>query len=357
MTTAFLINSLGYGGAERVFINDANAFARTGDIVLFFVLYGSRASYPQVAEFDPRVRLIFLSARNAFDMWAVWRCAKELREASVGALVSTLNDANIFARWVCLWMGRARPRCILREANTLSSKVSWQRALDRLCAKIPDRIIAISNDIRQSLEKEGFREKIVFIPNAVETQGLHERLDNNGFRILAVGSLTAQKDHATLISALGMLARIGVQFTATIIGQGSLQETLQAHVEREGIVEKVRFSGALPHDAVLREYENADVFVLSSRWEGSPNTVLEAMAAGLPVVATHVGGVSDFVLDQETGILVQPGEPEAISRALASLARDPILRSDMGIAGRERVSNHFSVEARFERLRGIVNST
>jgi glycosyltransferase involved in cell wall biosynthesis len=87
-----------------------------------------------------------------------------------------------------------------------------------------------------------------------------------------------------------------------------------------------------------------DIFVLPSNWEGLPNAVLEAMAAGLPVVATRVGGVPEVVVEGQTGILVPPRDPNALADALLTLLRDPNLRRRMGQAGRQRVQEYFSVD-------------
>ena len=115
------------------------------------------------------------------------------------------------------------------------------------------------------------------------------------------------------------------------------------------------FRGALPHDAVLRAYEGADIFALSSRFEGCPNVVLEAMAYGLPVVATAVGGVPELFEHEVSGLVVPPGNPKAFADALARFVADVELRAVMGHAARSR-AGLFRQEPRFQRLYNLVTS-
>ena len=171
-------------------------------------------------------------------------------------------------------------------------------------------------------------------------------------RILTVGRLTEQKDHSTLIEAVQELTTGGVPCKMKIIGEGPLMGSLKA--QAAPLDDRVRFAGMLDRTGVEREYRAADIFVLSSKWEGCPNVILEAMAFGLPVVATRVGGVPELVEDDKTGILIRPSDPHALADALKRLITDTDLRITLGKAGYQRARTMFSNEKRFERLIALL---
>jgi glycosyltransferase involved in cell wall biosynthesis len=156
--------------------------------------------------------------------------------------------------------------------------------------------------------------------------------------IVAVGRLAEPKDPVTLVRAL---AAVGGAFAARIVGDGPERPAVEAEIRASGLVEQVELTGER-HD-VPELLEEADVFVLSSRSEGAPLSILEAMAAGLPVVATAVGGVPEIVDAGTTGLLVPPGDAAALAAALERLLADAGLRTRMGGAGWERVRERFDL--------------
>jgi glycosyltransferase involved in cell wall biosynthesis len=353
---AFLINELRCRGGQRVLVDDANRFSRAGVPVLFCTLYRDDGSVSLAGELDAAIEHVVLDAEGPFDFAAVARCVKLLRARGVRALITTLNDANIVGRWVALaaW---PRIRLLRRESNTPRRKPFWQRALDVLVDGVTYRIVAVTDDVRRELVRSSpWRAgKVTVVPNATAVPATTSRPCRRVPRLLTVGRLTAQKDHAVLIAALGILARQRHDFDLDVIGDGELADTLRALARAEGIADRVVFCGVVPHQDVLRECASADIFVLSSQWEGCPNVVLEAMACGVPVVATAVGGVPELVEDGVSGVLVPPRDPRALADGLASLILDRGRRTEMGEAARRRCSR-FSPAARFELLYRLVGA-
>lgn len=183
-----------------------------------------------------------------------------------------------------------------------------------------------------------------FKPEPRLRQQLREelRLPKDSLLVGSVGRLVAIKDHVTLLKAVSSLAGQGLNLKVLIVGAGPEMVKLQRHVaEDANIVSRVIFMGA--SDRVPELLNAMDVFVLPSRGEGMSNTLLEAMATALPVVASRVGGNPELIEDGRTGFLFMPGEIANLAEALKRL-NDREVRQQVGTAARERVILRFSLE-------------
>jgi len=181
----------------------------------------------------------------------------------------------------------------------------------------------------------------VVIHNGVDPRAAlpRERREDGPPRIVSVGRLQGPKDPLTLIRALEALRG---PFTAVIVGDGPDRPAVKAELDRLGLGDAVELAGER-HD-VPELLAAADIFVLSSRSEGLPLSILEAMSAGRPVVATRVGGVPELVVDGETGLLVPAGDPSSLAAAIERLLEDPALRERLGAAGRARIAERFDLD-------------
>jgi glycosyltransferase involved in cell wall biosynthesis len=184
-------------------------------------------------------------------------------------------------------------------------------------------------------------ERTVVIPNAVDVSAAPQSQHNRATPlIIAVGRLKAPKDFVTFIRALSALPP--TSFEAMIVGEGPDRRELEQEIRRLGLAAQVQLAGE--RSDVQKLLARADVFVLSSASEGLPVSVLEAMAASLPVVAARVGGVPEVVLDGRTGVLFRPRDPEELAAALERLVAQPALRRRLGSAGRARAEACFDLE-------------
>jgi glycosyltransferase involved in cell wall biosynthesis len=184
----------------------------------------------------------------------------------------------------------------------------------------------------------------VVIRNAVEVGAAPSRSrrgDTAPVQVVSVGRLAAPKDFSTLVAAIARLPEGRAQLR--VFGDGPLRSELEAQKRALGIDAAVEFAGEVP-DA-RPQLQDADVFVLASLSEGMPVSVLEAMAVGLPVVASAVGGLEEVVVDGKTGFLTPPGDAAALAARLGQLVDDRSLRSAMGKAGRARAEKYFSLPA------------
>ena len=250
------------------------------------------------------------------------------------------------------------------------------RLLRRGLLPFIDRYLAVSRDLQDWLmDKVGIpSSRVACIPNGIDVTAFGGKAYEKSARRLlgafapsgtvligTVGRLDAVKDHAGLIAAFRILCEAWPhqreQLRLVLLGGGPQRAALESQIERGGLSAQVRLLGNRSDvAALLAEF---DVFALSSIAEGMPGVLLEAMASGLPVVATDVGGVSEVVVAGVTGTLVPAGDPHALAAALRAYVADEKLRRRHGEAGCERVAARFGLRtmvsayvARYDELLG-----
>jgi glycosyltransferase involved in cell wall biosynthesis len=191
------------------------------------------------------------------------------------------------------------------------------------------------------------RSRLHYIPNGIDVSAwsaTDDDADNDVPLILCVARFSRLKRHVDLLQALAHVRDEGVSFRALFVGDGPTYERSAGLARELGLANVVELCGQLPNAHVKELMTRADVFCLPSLWEGMPGSVMEAMAMGLPVVATDVNGVKDLVVEGETGLLVPPKRPELLAAALHSLLVDRNQARSMGTAGRRRIECCFTLE-------------
>ncbi len=174
--------------------------------------------------------------------------------------------------------------------------------------------------------------------------------------ILSVGQLQERKGLSYLVEACSFLGERGIQFECRIIGEGPLRPILQDQIQRLGLENFVRLLGALPHEEVIAQYQEATVFALPAILgkdgdrDGIPNVILEALSMGLPVVSTAHSGIPEVIEEGVNGLLVPPEDAKALSSALERVICNPEMQSAFGKAGRQIVADRFNPEKNARRL-------
>jgi sugar transferase (PEP-CTERM/EpsH1 system associated) len=247
-----------------------------------------------------------------------------------------------------------------RDAGDPDGKNRKHNLLRRLLLPFIDRYVPVSGDLHQWLKTVvGIPDaKNQLIDNGVDTAHFTlapERLSSPGpwsgeancFVIGTVGRVQDVKNQAALIEAFirlrAMAPAEAARLRLVIVGDGPLREALARQVADAGIEEVVWLAGARSDIAELMR--TFSVFALPSIAEGMPVTLLEAMACGLPVVASRVGGIPELVLENNTGMLVPPNDPQALAEALARYLQQPALARRHGAAGRARIEARYSIAA------------
>lgn len=324
---ALFLPDLNSGGAERVMLTLAKDFMRDGyrvDLVL------ARAEGTLLSLLPPMVRLVDL--RAGLRSWgllglalsATLRLADYLRQERPDALLSTLTGANLVAMLAQL-IARSHTRFVLREACSLKNVLSpLRRLLMKFFYSRANGIVALTPLIRDELIDLGIAlDRIVVIANPIDLAYVHMMsladcphpwlIDHTLPVVVTVGRLTKQKDHVTLIFAFKYLIK-QVPARLLIIGDGTEQMALKALIDRLNLCDTIQLVGFDSNP--WRWMKRSDLFVLSSRWEGYPNVLLEAQALGVPIVSTEYD-TSVYGLLGENAIVVPVGNAEALAEAIA----------------------------------------
>jgi len=240
----------------------------------------------------------------------------------------------------------------LQSQNILSNLAVWMIGY---C----NGAIIISSEWLQ-LQKIFPKMRIKFIPNAIDTRIYSdiERPRNtqidSGVQLLYLGHLGKDKGIYDLLQAIRVLKeKTLMKFMLDLYGE-SLEigafENIRTVIEKSGLSDVVRIHNPVYNEDKKKVLALSDIFILASHREGMPISIIEAMAAGLPIIASMVGGITDQIIDEETGYLVQPNNPNELCQALQKLIEDRKLRIRMGSAGRERAVNNFDNNNRVESL-------
>jgi L-malate glycosyltransferase len=225
---------------------------------------------------------------------------------------------------------------------------------NRLLLERRDRVIAVGEAVRQALlHNEGIpARRVGVIHNGIDLARFTARSEDRravrqelgigpvDLLLLQVARLDPIKDHATALRTVARVAAQRPDVRLLIVGEGPQLHAIQEQMVQQQLSDRVRLLGL--RTDVPRLLAAADVFLLTSTSEGIPLTVLEAMAAGVPVVSTAVGGVGEIIADGVTGLLAPPGDDAALADAVGRLAAQPDFRREMSRRGRERVETLFS---------------
>ena len=333
--TAFYVPNLGGGGAQRVIINLTRGFAEQGHDVDLVV---ANAAGPLLDEVPEGVRFIDLGARGALS--SLPRLVKYIRRERPAAMLSTMSHCNVVAI-IARWFSRSDMRLIVREASTLTfHEYRTPSARERIVFYLmmllynkADLVVANSLDTAGDLATHGIadEDRVIVIHNPVVSADLFKKQneavehpwvqDSIVPLVIGIGRLHAQKDYETMIRAFSIVLKDRAAHLL-ILGEGTEKEHLLDIVKKLGIEDFVEFPGFVsnPHAFISR----ASVLALSSRWEGFGNVLVEALAAGTPVVSTECpGGPSEILEYGRFGKLVPVGDAEAFAEAILSTLDDP----------------------------------
>ncbi len=330
---AFFIPALNGGGAQKVVVNLSNALPELTDHPIHVVLARKEGEF--LGELRSEVQVIDLGTKRTSR--SAWALARYMRKHKPQVLMSSMNYVNI----ICMLAGQlARRSCniVLREANVVLpqsgsffARLRKNRLiyLMRFFYPLADGIVANSQGTLESMEQAGIKIRskatvignpiAIFQPNS-EPVSLEWLPDPRPPFICSVGRLSEQKGFDILLSAFGRLKDTKIHLV--ILGEGELRESLTRQAEELGIKDRLHMPGFVQNPMAV--VGQSETFVLSSRWEGFGNVLVEALATGVPVVSTDCPGAPRDILENGAhGHLVPYDDPDALAEGIAKALEQP----------------------------------
>jgi glycosyltransferase involved in cell wall biosynthesis len=349
----FLSTSMGMGGAESQLLSAARVMLARGHEVVIVSLLPLGPMGVQAQSLGIRTESLEMP-RGVPDPRGLLRLARLVQEWRPDVVHSHMVHANLLARALRLV---APVPALVSTIHNISEGGRLRMAAYRLTNRLVDHMTIVS----QAAADRFIREKIVprrlltVVPNGVDAEtvrrvpaGAREALRRSlgiedRFAWLAVGRFEVAKDYPNMLRAFGLARERHPESVLLLVGRGSLQSETAALAQGLGLGEAVKFLGVREDVPVVMSA--AEAYVMSSAWEGMPMVLLEAGAAGLPIVATRVGGNHEVVLDGESGFLVPSRDATALGSAMVGLADlSPDRRRAMGRRGYEHVRQHYGLE-------------
>ena len=348
----FLVTTFDRGGTERTILHLATGLPGDRYTVAVAALQG-RSGRIAVDLAAAGVPAHDLRMRTKWDLGGALRLRALLRRERIEVLYSFLFHANLMGRLVGGWCGVP----VRIGAERIAG---WEgpirRLLNRLTRGLATRVVAVSEAVREETARTlGIRpERIALIPNGVDCHAFAPASRPVAAPVLGcTGRLHRKNGHPTLLEAFAAIRQAVPEARLLLVGDGPERRALERTVAGRGWGGIVTFAG---EQADVRPWlRRMAVYVQPSLAEGMSNSILEAMASGLPVVATRVGGTPD-VVDGSVGLLVPPEDPAALATALVTLLGDPARRAAMGAAGRERVARQFSEAEMIRRTTAFLDA-
>jgi glycosyltransferase involved in cell wall biosynthesis len=336
-----MIDSLRYGGAERQFVNTLNYLPYETKVAIILQPQEPADLYPLL---HSGTSVFWIGVRRRYLPYYIWKIACLLQQLRIDVLHTHMFYTNLYGT-LAARMAKV-PVVITAEHGKNLWKNTFHHWIERniISPGSAVRICASEDILCIRRDMEGISpDKLMYIPNGTEIPAPVIRSDSRPVIIGTVGRFVAAKDYLTLIRAAAILRDASCEFRLYLIGDGPIRSELEREIAALELQPFVQMPG-FQHD-VGSWLARFDMFVMSSIREGQPVALLEAMASGLPVVATRVGGIPSTVQHGREGILVEPGDPAALATALRVLVDNFVKRRRFGEKARERVVREFSIQA------------
>lgn len=340
-----VIGQLSYGGAESQAYELARGLVARHEVCVYCLSASSEPYGTRLADAGIAVRRMV--SRGPLDLTRVVRLVGWLRRDRIDVAHAFLFNASAYTYLATRFTPGTRFVASARNCKPEPSRV--RRTVMRRAFRAADTVICNSRQVATFAEQHyaAQKDRIRVVYNGVDAARFASaRRPHSGLRVGTIGRIEAQKNLEMFLRAAREVATTFPDATFEIAGTGSLLDKVTATARELGLAERVRFVG--PVADVPAFLAGLDQFWLTSDWEGTPNVVLEAMAAGVPVIATAVGGTPEIVESERTGVLVAAGDAASLVAAACRLMQDRRAADEMAERARVEVRERFSIAAMVE---------
>jgi glycosyltransferase involved in cell wall biosynthesis len=289
------------------------------------------------------IKTIYMRRFNHYDLTRIIRLAYYYYVNNIDMIISYLHEANVYA-FLAKILYLRKTTHIVQVRSRESEMRGIEKALNVLAMRSADQIITnsckISNFIREYFKQD--MDKIIVIPNGTENKHHEEKQNSKRFRFGIVGKDTVEKNIEMFIGTAKKLLNEDLNSEFHLCGKNLGDDSRFLKNIAKGQQASFYFHGEI--DDIDEFYRSIDVYLSCSNSEGLPNAVMEAMANGIPVIATDVGGVSEIVRHGETGFIVRPGDADMMLHYCRMLMADPELRTRIGRNGKDYIRDKYSLE-------------
>lgn len=330
----FLINNLSRGGAEGVFASDIKVLNSLGYHVEAYLLYPD-------------------NFKNLYDIRGYIKLIKKIRKEKIDIVYSTLDDANFVSKIARIF---ARFKLFCREANEAYDKPLKFKIADVVLNFLVHKLVMVAEAVQKSyISYDPFhKNKMVVLYNGVLIpRDVTQKELTDPIKILAVGSFTLKKGFEDLIHIFKDYVS-NKNYILEIIGDGILFDKISRKIKEYKMEDKIKCLGAMDKDSLKKHYLDSNIFVLTSKKEGCPNVLLEAMSFGLAPVCFSVGGVSEMIENEISGFVIPKGDQIFFGQKICDLLTNKEKIRKMGDSARSRVVNNFSFDNHLKNLLNVL---
>ena len=361
------------GGAQRGLLDQARWFKSHGckvTVAFFYDKENLHEKWKRTVDFpihnfqsyEPDAGFLSQVAKLTRGLWQLWLL---LMRERFDVIETFTHDSNLLGLPLA-WLARV-PIRIATHRGKIEAFPRWRQFLHSLLINmgIARTLVAVSEQTRAQAIEEGVRaNKVTMILNGVtpldtlSVNRLEARknlgLGEGDIFLISIGRLTYQKGHEYFIRAMSKVVSRFPNAKAGICGEGPLRSQLESQILRHGLSDSVKLLGSW--DDISPVLASADIFVLPSRWEGLSRALMEAMAAGIPVITTHVDGIKDLVTDGVNGLLIPAEDSEKLENSILQLIENPEMMKRLAAAAQTHVLHVHSTDAMCKKHYDLIMS-
>jgi glycosyltransferase involved in cell wall biosynthesis len=358
-----IIPNLGSGGAERIVADLSLGLTSRGFNLLIICLYGSENTIIENELIKNKIQIIYLNKRRGPDFRIFIKIYKLINDYRPDVVHSHLYVLRYLLPSFLLCKIPVKIHTIHNLANKEVDRVG--KIFNKLSFLLGVKPVSISRKVTKSLfDVYGFKSPVL-IPNGIQLNKFtnpcvskkewreKEKFGLNEILFVCIARFNVQKNHKNLLKSFSEHCSVFSESKLVLVGDGPLKDDLLAQATSLEIQTRVCFIGT--RKDVCEILNASDVFVLASDWEGNPLSVMEAMASGLPVICTAVGGVPELIENEVTGITTLPGDTSQFARAMNLLASDNDLRLSLGEAASKYSVGSFGVDRMVDSYRSLYD--